>query len=292
MVEHRHTDAGLSVVIGGVRRPLTGRDEWVIGRSREADLQVTGEQIGRRHVALRRHGDEWVVEDLASLNGLWFEGQRVQQVRIPEGDVTVHLGGPQGIALPISFSRPYPQAPPTAAQGQSPSYGQSYGQPTPSYGQSPQHAAPVYDATPAQPYQQPAAQQPAAQQPYQHPAQAYQQPVQPDYQQPVQGYPQPVQPDYQQPVQGYPQPVQGYGQPPPGQGYQQSWADQQAPPTSLTPSGRPPSSGQQLLGNRETIRQPGPGAPVPLVPGASTRQEQGSQLTGVHQLVQPVVRMG
>src|SRR4051794_13866244 len=203
MVEHRHTDAGLSVVIGGVRRPLTGRDEWVIGRSREADLQVTGEQIGRRHVALRRHGDEWVVEDLASLNGLWFEGQRVQQVRIPEGDVTVHLGGPQGIALPISFSRPHQPAPPTAAQGQSPSYGQpSYGQQTPSYGQAPQHAAPGYDTPAAPPSQQPAPQQPVAQQPYPHPAQAYQHPAPPEYQPPA------PPPDYQHPVQGYQQPVQ------------------------------------------------------------------------------------
>src|SRR4051794_6569971 len=253
MVEHRHTDAGLSVVIGGVRRPLTGRDEWVIGRSREADLQVTGEQIGRRHVALRRHGDEWVIEDLASLNGLWFEGQRVQQIRIPEGDVTVHLGGPQGIALPISFSRPQQQpSPPTVAQGQPHSYGQqSYGQPTPSYGQTPT------------PYDQPVRPQPPVQPGYPQPVQpvGYQQPAPPAYPQPTPAYgQQPPARGYQQPAP--PPPGQGYQQPlPPRQDYQQPWADQQAPPTSLSPTGAPPAAAQQLLGNRETIRQPGPGGP-------------------------------
>ena len=100
MVE-RH-GGGLSVVLpDGVRTELSGRDEWVIGRGRDAGVRVAGEVVGRRHAVVRREGPGWAVHDLGSLNGLWRGGHRVSRVDLGVGELTVHLGGPDGV--PVTF---------------------------------------------------------------------------------------------------------------------------------------------------------------------------------------------
>jgi ABC-type multidrug transport system ATPase subunit len=291
MVQHGQPEPGLSVVIGGVRHPLSGQDEWIVGRSRQADLQIAGEQVGRRHVALRRAPDGWVIEDLASLNGLWHQGQRVPAVQLPRGEVTVHLGGPDGIPMTVTVEG---TAPPTTVHSQHPEHTPAP-DPQPPGGsapwQDPASGGQQWGQTPDQQWSGPQYQQAPPQPQYQQAPPQYQQPQQP-------------QPQYQQ---APPPPQHRQQQTPPQPGGQ--WSAPQSPPVAWAPPpwpgaptpappGSPVPPGSPLSpGGRETIRQAAPAqarpaAPVPLVPGASTRQQQGPRLSGVHQIIQPILKIG
>jgi PAS domain S-box-containing protein len=71
---------------------LAEGQEYVIGRSREAHLQVQDPGISRRHARVRcpREG-VYVVFDLESSNGTYLNGRRVQRAVLREGD-RIQLG--------------------------------------------------------------------------------------------------------------------------------------------------------------------------------------------------------
>jgi pSer/pThr/pTyr-binding forkhead associated (FHA) protein len=57
--------------------PLS-RGEYAIGRAEENTVRLTDRNISRRHLVLRRNGDDgWMVEDLDSYNGCFVNGMRV-----------------------------------------------------------------------------------------------------------------------------------------------------------------------------------------------------------------------
>ena len=62
-------------------RPIT------IGRSVQADLQISDERISRIHCGIRPEGSEFVVKDLGSTNGTWVNDRKVQEARLKFGDV-------------------------------------------------------------------------------------------------------------------------------------------------------------------------------------------------------------
>jgi ATP-binding cassette, subfamily B, bacterial len=57
-----------------------------IGRLSENDVQVASQRVSRLHARIRRENGSWVMEDAESLNGLIYQGQRVDQLTLRNGD--------------------------------------------------------------------------------------------------------------------------------------------------------------------------------------------------------------
>ena len=57
----------------------------VIGRSKEADVQVTDPNVSRRHAELRQEGATYWLVDLDSTNGVEVNGKRVKRLKLEDG---------------------------------------------------------------------------------------------------------------------------------------------------------------------------------------------------------------
>jgi hypothetical protein len=77
-----------TVTIPGVAHDvaLTG-DRVVMGRLRACDVVLEDVNASRQHAALEREGAGWVLVDLGSTNGTLVNGERVDRVRLLDGDV-------------------------------------------------------------------------------------------------------------------------------------------------------------------------------------------------------------
>lgn len=62
----------------GLEIPLK-KDEFTIGRAKECTLRAGSEAISRRHCAIAREGDSWMVRDLKSRNGTYVNDERIAQ---------------------------------------------------------------------------------------------------------------------------------------------------------------------------------------------------------------------
>jgi hypothetical protein len=69
---------------GGQRHELTGR-RVVLGRSKDADLQVPDPNVSRRHAELRQEGATYWLVDLDSTNGVEVKGKRVKRLKLEDG---------------------------------------------------------------------------------------------------------------------------------------------------------------------------------------------------------------
>jgi FhaA, N-terminal domain/FHA domain len=58
----------------------------VLGRSREADIQVEDPNVSRRHAELRQEGAAYWIVDLDSTNGVEVNGRRVKRAKLEPGD--------------------------------------------------------------------------------------------------------------------------------------------------------------------------------------------------------------
>jgi pSer/pThr/pTyr-binding forkhead associated (FHA) protein len=63
----------------------------VIGRSSDAAIRVESIEVSRRHATVKRAGQEFMVEDLESRNGIYLNGVRIHSAALREGD-TLQLG--------------------------------------------------------------------------------------------------------------------------------------------------------------------------------------------------------
>ena len=66
-------------------------DGVVIGRSTEAHVLVPDPSVSRRHAAVAPDGPRFIIEDLASANGVRVNGTVVQRASLVEGDL-IQLG--------------------------------------------------------------------------------------------------------------------------------------------------------------------------------------------------------
>ena len=66
------------------RHEITKR-RVVIGRSKDADVQVTDPNVSRRHAELRQEGATYWLVDLDSTNGVEVRGKRVKRVKLEDG---------------------------------------------------------------------------------------------------------------------------------------------------------------------------------------------------------------
>jgi DNA-binding NtrC family response regulator len=68
-----------------------GEAEVVIGGEPGCDLVLSDDRVSARHFAVRTEASRFVVRDLGSTNGTWFEGSRVAEVTLPAGS-TLRVG--------------------------------------------------------------------------------------------------------------------------------------------------------------------------------------------------------
>jgi pSer/pThr/pTyr-binding forkhead associated (FHA) protein len=66
-------------------RFLLDQDVTTVGRHPNADIFLDDVTVSRRHAEFLRAGSEFTVRDLASLNGTYFDGQRIEQVVLTDG---------------------------------------------------------------------------------------------------------------------------------------------------------------------------------------------------------------
>ena len=57
----------------------------VIGRSKDADVQVSDPNVSRRHAELRQEGATYWIVDLDSTNGVEVKGKRVKRLKLEDG---------------------------------------------------------------------------------------------------------------------------------------------------------------------------------------------------------------
>ena len=93
------------------RLPLLG-SAYRIGRSGDCQIAIDHPAVSRDHALLEQHGPQWLLSDRGSTNGLWWEGRRIQQLLLADGD-RVRFGPSQQAGLPeLEFQqRPLPRLP-------------------------------------------------------------------------------------------------------------------------------------------------------------------------------------
>jgi len=70
------------------RRYAVNAATITIGRSSEADIQVSDSGVSRKHIAIERRGDRVFVKDLGSTNGSFVNGARLDpEAELLDGSV-------------------------------------------------------------------------------------------------------------------------------------------------------------------------------------------------------------
>lgn len=102
-------------VQGQLRRVLLTKPIMEIGRAPENDIVIPSPQVSSHHARLQQSGDTFIIQDLQSRNGLVYNGQRVTQQTLRDGE-TVAIG--QDVLLQVRLSAGFvPQAAPAAVPG-------------------------------------------------------------------------------------------------------------------------------------------------------------------------------
>ena len=66
-------------------RFLLDSDITTVGRHPHADIFLDDVTVSRRHAEFHRHGNSFQVQDLASLNGTYYDGVRIESALLEEG---------------------------------------------------------------------------------------------------------------------------------------------------------------------------------------------------------------
>lgn len=66
-------------------RFLLDQDLTTAGRHPNADIFLDDVTVSRRHAEFRRTGSQFMVHDLASLNGTYFDGVRIESALLDDG---------------------------------------------------------------------------------------------------------------------------------------------------------------------------------------------------------------
>ncbi len=70
-------------------------DTFLIGRSKDCDLQIKDDCVSRNHVKIIFDGERWWVRDMESSNGTYLNGTQIQDILLPEeAELELGKGGP------------------------------------------------------------------------------------------------------------------------------------------------------------------------------------------------------
>ena len=69
----------------GRRTACSTKQRSVLGRSRDADVQIEDPNVSRRHAEIVQEGSTYWLVDLGSTNGSRWTGSRVQRARLDDG---------------------------------------------------------------------------------------------------------------------------------------------------------------------------------------------------------------
>ena len=75
----------VAVLIWDGQRHEVAKQRVVIGRSKDADVQVADPNVSRRHAELRQEGTAYWIVDLDSTNGIEVKGKRVKRLKLEDG---------------------------------------------------------------------------------------------------------------------------------------------------------------------------------------------------------------
>lgn len=80
--------ASLEVIKGSLSKPVIPihSTNFLIGRDRDADLQLLDEHVSREHARLRFAGGKWFIQDQNTENGTIVNGEAITAARIKSGD--------------------------------------------------------------------------------------------------------------------------------------------------------------------------------------------------------------
>ncbi|MCP3161788.1 FHA domain-containing protein [Myxococcus qinghaiensis] len=62
------------------------KERFVIGRGKHCDFVINSGKVSREHAVISQEGHDWIIEDLGSSNGTWFNKQRIKRRKIEDGD--------------------------------------------------------------------------------------------------------------------------------------------------------------------------------------------------------------
>ena len=74
----------------GIRHEIDKR-RFVLGRSKDCDIQLADPNVSRRHAELRQEGSAYWLIDLDSTNGSQVNGHRTARAKLESGD-TITVG--------------------------------------------------------------------------------------------------------------------------------------------------------------------------------------------------------
>jgi DNA-binding NtrC family response regulator len=83
-------EAGVAMVLTGDQRGVgvrVGGAPLLVGSSAEAGLRLADPRVSRRHCEVALAGPGFVVRDLSSRNGTWFDGSRIKEVILAPGSL-------------------------------------------------------------------------------------------------------------------------------------------------------------------------------------------------------------
>ena len=84
--------------------PLHG-NLYRIGRATDNSIVIDHTAVSRHHALLENHGGHWLLTDAGSTNGLWWQGRRVRELVLREGD-RVRFGPTDQEDLPTLLFEP------------------------------------------------------------------------------------------------------------------------------------------------------------------------------------------
>ena len=84
-IEELQVDRTVGVLTWGGRRRILDKNRAVLGRSRDADVQIEDPNVSRRHAEVVQQGSTWWVIDVGSTNGVEVDGRRVQRAKLEDG---------------------------------------------------------------------------------------------------------------------------------------------------------------------------------------------------------------